>query len=164
MSFIEVIKEKCREHEKVKLFVDMDGTIAEYPVLKTNEAEKKMTELYGSTKPLMPVIEVLGEISKIPNLEMYILSLSKNDEITAKKEVWLKKYVPFIKESNHLILTRGKGYTDETRDIAKPENIVKHKEPGCYLIMLDDDHKVLRIAQKMVEDSGEVYHASSAIA
>mgnify|MGYP000626898601 FL=1 len=68
-----------------------------------------MEEEYLKNEPLKNVIDVLEEISKINNIEMYILSLSKTKKITEKKKIWLKKYVPFIKEENWIILTKEIG-------------------------------------------------------
>lgn len=163
MFFVEGLKKMCKKYDSVKLFVDMDGTIAEYPVYDSNEVESKMEALYSSTRPLIPIIERLELVSKIPNLKIYILSLSKNEEITAKKQEWLQKYTPFIPENQWLILTRNKDYTSENRDTIKGESIIDQKEAGDFLILLDDDHKVLRSAKKMLGDDGAVYHVSSVL-
>ena len=105
-KFVNEIKEICKKNKKVDMYIDMDGTIAEY-------------HLYNPE-----------EISKINNIEMYILSLSKTKKITEKKKIWLKKYVPFIKEENWIILTKEIGeYSNENRNEIKGKNIeLRHKD------------------------------------
>ena len=108
--------------------------------------------------------EVLEEISKINNIEMYILSLSKTKKITEKKKIWLKKYVPFIKEENWIILTKEIGeYSNENRNEIKGKNIELRQKDYDKSIMLDDEQVVLREAKKILNDKIEVFHISSAL-
>ena len=83
------------------------------------------------------------------------LSLDKN---------WLKKYVPFIKEENWIILTKEIGdYSSQNRDIIKGENIKKREESYTHSILLDDEQKVLREAKRLLKEKCTIYHVSSAI-
>ena len=108
--------------------------------------------------------KVLEEISKINNIEMYILSLSKTKKITEKKKIWLKKYVPFIKEENWIILTKEIGeYSNENRNEIKGKNIELRQKDYDKSIMLDDEQVVLREAKKILNDKIEVFHISSAL-
>ena len=90
-KFVNEIKEICKKNKKVDMYIDMDGTIAEYHLYNPEEISRKMEEEYLKNEPLKNVIDVLEEISKINNIEMYILSLSKTKKITEKKKIWLKK-------------------------------------------------------------------------
>ena len=139
-KFVNEIKEICKKNKKVDMYIDMDGTIAEY-------------QLYNPE-----------EISKINNIEMYILSLSKTKKITEKKKIWLKKYVPFIKEENWIILTKEIGeYSNENRNEIKGKNIELRQKDYDKSIMLDDEQVVLREAKKILNDKIEVFHISSAL-
>ena len=139
------------------MYIDMDGTIAEYHLYNPEEISRKMEEEYLKNEPLKNVIDVLEEISKINNIEMYILSLSKTKKITEKKKIWLKKYVPFIKEENWIILTKEIGeYSNENRNELRQKDYDKS-------IMLDDEQVVLREAKKILNDKIEVFHISSAL-
>ena len=123
-----------------------------------------MEEEYLKNEPLKNVIDVLEEISKINNIEMYILSLSKTKKITEKKKIWLKKYVPFIKEENWIILTKEIGeYSNENRNEIKGKNIEMRQRNCDISIMLDDEQVVLREAKKILNDKVEVFHISSAL-
>ena len=163
-KFVNEIKEICKKNKKVDMYIDMDGTIAEYHLYNTEEISRKMEEEYLKNEPLKNVIDVLEEISKINNIEMYILSLSKTKKITEKKKIWLKKYVPFIKEENWIILTKEIGeYSNENRNEIKGKNIELRQKDYDKSIMLDDEQVVLREAKKILNDKIEVFHISSAL-
>ena len=163
-KFVNKIQEICNENKKVAMYIDMDGTIAEYHLYNPEEISRKMEEEYLKNEPLKNVIDVLEEISKINNIEMYILSLSKTKKITEKKKIWLKKYVPFIKEENWIILTKEIGeYSNENRNEIKGKNIELRQKDYDKSIMLDDEQVVLREAKKILNDKIEVFHISSAL-
>ena len=163
-KFVNEIKEICKTNKKVDMYIDMDGTIAEYHLYNPEEISRKMEEEYLKNEPLKNVIDVLEEISKINNIEMYILSLSKTKKITEKKKIWLKKYVPFIKEENWIILTKEIGeYSNENRNEIKGKNIELRQKDYDKSIMLDDEQVVLREAKKILNDKIEVFHISSAL-
>ncbi len=162
-KFVNEIKEICKKNKKVDMYIDMDGTIAEYHLYNPEEISRKMEEEYLKNEPLKNVIDV-EEISKINNIEMYILSLSKTKKITEKKKIWLKKYVPFIKEENWIILTKEIGeYSNENRNEIKGKNIELRQKDYDKSIMLDDEQVVLREAKKILNDKIEVFHISSAL-
>lgn len=163
-KFVNEIKEICKKNKKVDMYIDMDGTIAEYHLYNPEEISRKMEEEYLKNEPLKNVIDVLEEISKINNIEMYILSLSKTKKITEKKKIWLKKYVPFIKEENWIILTKEIGeYSNENRNEIKGKNIELRQKDYDKSIMLDDEQVVLKEAKKILNDKIEVFHISSAL-
>ena len=163
-KFVNEFKEICKKNKKVDMYIDMDGTIAEYHLYNPEEISRKMEEEYLKNEPLKNVIDVLEEISKINNIEMYILSLSKTKKITEKKKIWLKKYVPFIKEENWIILTKEIGeYSNENRNEIKGKNIELRQKDYDKSIMLDDEQVVLREAKKILNDKIEVFHISSAL-
>lgn len=163
-KFVNEIKEICKKNKKVDMYIDMDGTIAENHLYNPEEISRKMEEEYLKNEPLKNVIDVLEEISKINNIEMYILSLSKTKKITEKKKIWLKKYVPFIKEENWIILTKEIGeYSNENRNEIKGKNIELRQKDYDKSIMLDDEQVVLREAKKILNDKIEVFHISSAL-
>lgn len=163
-KFVNEIKEICKKNKKVDMYIDMDGTIAEYHLYNPEEISRKMEEEYLKNEPLKNVIDILEEISKINNIEMYILSLSKTKKITEKKKIWLKKYVPFIKEENWIILTKEIGeYSNENRNEIKGKNIELRQKDYDKSIMLDDEQVVLREAKKILNDKVEVFHISSAL-
>ena len=163
--FIDEIKKICSNNKKVAMFVDMDGTIVEYRVFLD---DKKLLEAHKSffdEKPVMPIINILKNINDIENIDIYILSLSKSSKIKDEKKHWLEKYVPFIKEDKWIILDKEKGeYNSENRDFIKYEQMINKQDYYDYIILLDDDHKILKETKKRLKNNGEVFHVSSILA
>lgn len=163
-KFIEKVEKTCQENQKVAMFIDMDGTIAVYNVYPEDKVAEKMEEDYDNAEPLKDIIKTLEKISQISNIDLYILSLSKTSKLTEKKKKWLEKNTPFIPKKNWLIITKEIGeYNKENRDIIKAKKIEEKGEQYDHLILLDDDHKVLREAQKKLGKNADIYHVSAAL-
>ena len=86
------------KNKRIKIYVDMDGVIADYDVGKASEYDKK--------RPLLTNIEALREVSKNKNVEMFILSITRMTIGREEKNRWLDKYVEFIKVENRFIISR----------------------------------------------------------
>lgn len=163
-KFIDKVKEIKKENEKIAIFVDMDGTIAEYPVYQEENVAKAMEEEYSKIEPINYIINILKELSKIENIDLYILTLSKTIQISEEKIKWLKKYVNFIQEKNWIIITKELGeYNKENRDFIKALKMQEKLPIYDFEILLDDDHKVLKETQKLLGNKVKVFHISSAI-
>ncbi len=163
-KFIEKVEKTCQENQKVAMFIDMDGTIAVYNVYQEDKVAEKMEEDYDNAEPLKDIIKTLEKISQISNIDLYILSLSKTSKLTEKKKKWLEKNTPFIPKKNWLIITKEIGeYNKENRDIIKAKKMEEKCDKYNHLILLDDDHKVLREAQKKLGKNVDVYHVSAAL-
>ena len=164
MNFCEKIENICKRYKKVALFVDMDGTITEYKVYQSGFITNDTKELFLNAEPVNIIIDNLKAVNNIENLDIYNLSLSKSKIINEEKKVWLKKYVPFIEEKNYIILVKENGdYNQENRTIVKAQKMKNKLDEYDYVMLLDDEHKILRETQKELQDKGEVFHVSSAI-
>ena len=123
-KFMEKIKQISKENEKIAIFVDMDGTIAVYNVYQDESVSKKMEDEYLKVEPVNYVINVLEQLDKLENVDIYILTLSRTLKITEQKKEWLRKNVPFVKENNWIIITKEiNEYSKENRDIVKAEKM-----------------------------------------
>lgn len=163
-NFFDRINEICSNYKKVAMFIDMDGTINEYTLYSDNEILEKMGDNYKNAKPVQEVIEVLRKISKIPNIDLYILSLSKSNKISYEKDIWLEKYTKFISKDNWIILTKENGdYDAENRDQIKPLKMQEKLNEYEHVILLDDDHKILRQSKIMLKNNVDVFHVTSAL-
>ena len=163
-KFIDKVKEIKKKNGKIAIFVDMDGTIAEYPVYQEENVAKAMEEEYSKIEPVNYIINILKELSKIENIDLYILTLSKTIQISEEKIKWLKKYVNFIQEKNWIIITKELGeYNKENRDFIKALKMQEKLPIYDFEILLDDDHKVLKETQKLLGNKVKVFHISSAI-
>ena len=157
-KFIDKVKEIKKENEKIAIFVDMDGTIAEYPVYQEENVAKAMEEEYSKIEPVNYIINILKELSKIENIDLYILTLSKTIQISEEKIKWLKKYVNFIQEKNWIIITKELGeYNKENRDFIKALKMQEKLPIYDFEILLDDDHKVLKETQKLLGNKVKVF-------
>lgn len=162
--FYNKIKEICSKNEKVAMFIDMDGTIVEYTVYREGELSTSTKGKFLNGEPIEVVINNLKRINEIQNIDLYILTLSKSYIIVDEKKQWLKKHVDFIDEKNWIIINKEAGeYNKENRDYIKSIKMQeKLKDYNC-LILLDDDHKILKQTQEDLGDRGYVFHLSSAI-
>ena len=78
--------------------------------------------------------------------------------------MWLKRYIPFVKESNYIIIVKENNeYSSETRAYIKSQKMKEKLNEYDYVMLLDDDHKILRTTQKELQNKGEVFHISSAL-
>ena len=142
----------------------MDGTLVEYKVFSDGTITNETKGLFVNAQPLNFVIDKIRKISEINNIDIYILTYSRSNIIKEEKKIWLKKYMPFINENNYIILVREKGdYNSENRDYAKCNKMLEKANEYDYLILLDDEHKILRTTKDKLKDRGEVFHISSAI-
>ena len=89
---------KQYKDQKIKLFVDMDGVIADYIFGNAKDYDKK--------RPLKDSIKKLEEISKMPNIELFIFSATRYNEGLEQKQWWLDTYAPFFKKDNRIIISR----------------------------------------------------------
>ena len=163
-KFLERVKEIKKKNGKIAIFVDMDGTIAEFPVYQEENVAKAMEEEYSKIEPINYIIDILKELGKIEDIDLYILTLSKTIKITKEKIKWLKKYVNFIQEKNWIIITKELGeYNKENRNIVKALKMQEKLPKYDFEILLDDDHKVLKETQKLLGNKVKLFHISSAI-
>lgn len=164
MKFYNRVLEICGKHKNLALFVDMDGTIAEYNVYPEGFVTTETKEVFLKAEPLDVVIANLKRVNQIENLDIYILSLSRSNIIVEEKKEWLKKYAPFIKEENYIIINKeNREYTPENREFIKSIKMKEKLNQYDYVMLLDDEHKILKRTQKELKDKGEVFHISSAI-
>lgn len=162
--FITRIEKICTEHKRVALFVDMDGTIVEYQIMIEKDWAQKSIDDFIKANPVTPILQVLKKLSNIKNLEIYILSLSKSTNIVKQKKKWLKKYASFIPEENWLILNKeNEEYNAENRNEIKYKKMIEKLAQYDYVILLDDDHKILKITKKKLGEKGTAFHISSAL-
>ena len=123
------------EESKLKLFVDMDGVIADYNV---GEACN-----YHMKRPLKDSILKLKEVSEMKNVELYILSISRMNEGVEQKNIWLDMHAPFFKENNRIIIPR-EANNFEKSPILKAEYLKNIQRDNAKIIMIDDDPAVIK--------------------
>lgn len=88
---------------KQRLFVDMDGTLAEFHPVQSME-ELYAEGYFAGLPPQRNVVEAVRILNEDPNIDVYILSAVLSDSKYALKEKteWLEKYLPEIDSGHYL--------------------------------------------------------------
>ncbi len=128
---------------RIKLFVDMDGVIADYNVGKACEYDRK--------RPLYDSIKKLEEISKMPNVEMFILSITRMTEGCEQKHKWLDKYASLFIKKNRVIISREDNNFVNS-DVLKTNFLRDLERDGSTIILIDDDPSILYKVKQNVQD------------
>lgn len=149
MKIINEIK-TIAKNQKIDIYVDMDGVIAEYDFGRPLDFLNK--------RPLLGNIKVLEEISKIPNVKMHILSICKKDSQINDKNLWLDKYAPFFKKENRNVLSK-ETYTDRSSSELKVDFL---NNIESFKILIDDDNGILKEVDKKVKNIS-LYQDSSIV-
>lgn len=123
------------QKEKIQLYVDMDGVLADYVVGEPKD--------YHIKRPLYTSITKLEEIAQMENVELFILSITRMTEGIAQKNEWLDKYAPFFKPENRVIISR------EANDFVsswklKADYIKSIENTSNRIMVIDDDPIVLK--------------------
>lgn len=134
---------KQYKNNKIKLFVDMDGVIADYVFDNAKDYDKK--------RPLYASIRKLETVSKMPNIEMFILSATRKNEGIDQKHWWLDNYAPFFKKENRIIISREANDMIET-SLLKATYLKEYKRDDSIIMIIDDDPKNLKDIKKLNDD------------
>lgn len=141
MYFYNLIKQ-ISKNKKIALFVDMDGVIASYDFGKPLNFKTK--------RPLKSSIRTLEKVSKMNNVELYILSICKKDTEINDKNNWLDQHAPFFKKNNRYILSK-ETIPDQTSGKMK-SLFLKYYPSKCQKVLVDDDNTVLKEIRKENKD------------
>lgn len=128
---------------KIKLYVDMDGVVADYIFGSAQDYDKK--------RPLYDNIDKLEIVSKMPNVETFIFSATRYSSGIAQKHWWLDIHAPFFKKENRIIISREENNMRDS-SILKAEYLANCERDGSILILIDDDPKNLKDVRKLNED------------
>lgn len=125
----------------VDIYIDMDGVIADYDVIGY-ESLKENKDVYLNKRPVLTSIKIFEEISKLNNVNLYILSVSRNINQVEGKIKWLSKNMSFMKIENINIIPREKYNFRKAYDL-KCDFLVNNINKSNVNIMIDDSHQVL---------------------
>lgn len=141
MHFYNLIKKLSIEN-KLLIFVDMDGVISSYDIGKPLDFLNK--------RPLTENIKKLEKISKLPNIELCILSICKKNFQIEEKNIWLDKYAPFFKKENRIIISKQEINNTSSSEIKA--NYLKNVKTNKQIIFVDDDNTILKTVLNKVEN------------
>lgn len=100
-----------------RLFIDMDGTLAEFqPLAKIEDLLEK--GYFFHLSPMQPVVSAVRELISEGNIEVYTLSavLKDNPYALTEKKQWLKAYLPELPEKQQLFCECGQSKREFIRD------------------------------------------------
>lgn len=98
-------------------FLDMDLTVAKFPIQHGEQGTKKYrldTGFFCELQPYANVEQVNKAIQTKKASGVYILSNSPTEQADADKDIWLDKYLPAIPQENR-IFNRGGLYAVKTK-------------------------------------------------
>ena len=134
---------KQYENSKIQIFIDMDGVIADYIFVIAKDFDKK--------RPLRDSIKKLEQVAKMENVELYILSITRQTEGIKQKNFWLDNHAPFFKKENRIIISREANNMEKS-SILKAEYLKGLKRDESIIIVIDDDPQNLREIKRLNED------------
>lgn len=147
-NLIKEIKTKAKS-QKVKVYFDMDGTLAEYDVEDKEKILSNQAGLYLTKRPLKSIINVADKLAKIDNIEICIASNCHFKEQKEEKLLWLEKYTPFIKKENiNIIVFNDMIFSKEEKDFLKANLIISNLKQNEFAYLIEDDHKIIRATNK----------------
>lgn len=133
MYFIEHIKDKFK-NQKLDIYVDMDGVVADYNICDNPYNFKDKRPLYTN-------INTIKKLSELDNVNIYILSVCIKDTDILDKTNWLEKYCDFIKKTNINILSKESIVNTPTHEMKC--NFLNNLKTNNTIILIDDDNNVL---------------------
>jgi 5'(3')-deoxyribonucleotidase len=136
------------EHAKYRLYVDMDGTLAEFKVV-TYQEQLFEKGYFAGLKPHGNVVDAIKEIIETqPDIEVYALSayLTESQYALEEKNGWLDRNIPEIDKSHRIFVPCG---TDKKAVIAHlshkdyllddyTENLLKWVPPGKAIKLINN--------------------------
>lgn len=134
MHFYNEIKKLASKYD-ICLFIDMDGVIAAYAI-GNNPFD------FRNKRPLKSNILNIKEVVDIPNAELHILSVCREDYQINDKNAWLDENAPFFKKENRAIISRESQNGAGSKDIKL--NFLKNYKTDKIIVLVDDDNEVLR--------------------
>ncbi|MBP3635780.1 MAG: hypothetical protein J6J17_04955 [Bacilli bacterium] len=142
MKFYETIKKY--ENENITIYCDMDGVLAEYDIGNFD---------YKTIRPLMSNITKIENLMKQDNISVKILSICKTNDIINDKKVWFKKYMPFLKEEDMILISKElTKYSDYSSKEIKSNYLKENIKDKEINILIDDDNSIIKYIIKNNKD------------
>lgn len=140
MYFYNLIK---KYDENINIFVDMDGVIADYNFGCILDFKNK--------RPIKTNIKTLEKISKLSNVNLYILSICKKNKDINDKNEWLDKYAPYFKKENRIIISKESKKDKSSKEL-KYNYLKKYIKENEKNIVIDDDNEILKYLQEHLKE------------
>ena len=121
------------------IFVDMDGVIAEHPVIPKYNGKLDFVnrKLFTYLKPVIPVMEKFEWLNN-HGYTLYILSGIPNHFSYLEKNAWLDEHFPIVPQERRFFVNSGRHKAEMLRDLT-----IKLKLQNKDVTLVDDTHTIL---------------------
>ena len=152
--------ENLSKDNNVRVYFDMDGVLASYDMITGLDYAEK--GFYTNKRPILASIQFAQYLSKIKNVEVYILSNCHYTYQRNEKLEWLQRHAPFIKKDNINIICFEE-FNEDVDLIKLKANFFEEtrKLTNDKLIIIDDDIRHLNQMQQV--ETLLPYHVSALI-
>ncbi|MBO6145621.1 MAG: hypothetical protein J6O62_02295 [Bacilli bacterium] len=134
----------------ISIYCDLDGVLAEYDIGNFD---------YETIRPINTTINNIQKLYSKNNVNIYILSICKNNKVVDDKIIWLKKYMPFLNNENIVLISKEKEKGIESDEL-KSNYLIENAKSDINIV-IDDD---IRIIKKLKENNNlKIFHVSSLI-
>lgn len=163
MYLLEEIKKIIEtSSKKIAIFVDMDGVVADYRFGEGENIKNNKPGLYLNKRPIHTTINNLKRINDEIDCEMCVLSSCLFKEQAEEKDLWLTKYMPFIKKENRIFILSENFESRKKLKIDKIKEKLDSNE--CELaILIDDTHDILFLALSELKEKIIPFHVITLI-
>lgn len=133
---------------KHRLYVDMDGTLAEFKVV-TYQEQLFEERYFADLKPHENVVDAIKDIiENQPDIEVYVLSayLTDSDYALDEKNEWLDRYIPEIDKEHRVFVPCGSDKKAVISNLSQAdyllddytENLLSWVPPGKAIKLIND--------------------------
>lgn len=146
---INEIKEIAKENS-VYVFFDMDGVLVEFDTREYEQVKNGEADVFLNKRPIISTKKFAKKLSKIKNVIVGIMSNCYAKVQREDKKVWLKKYMPFIKEENINIISYDEvKFKKEEKDLLKGNYLTnKYKNNTAKIFLIDDNINIIKATNK----------------
>jgi len=147
---------------KIQIFVDMDGVIADYRFGEGDNIKNNVKGTYINKRPINTAIENLEFIKKHTNLELCILSSCLFKEQVEEKNKWLDQFANFFEQKNRFFVLPSDFNGRKDMKIDKLISIMNERKLD-KAILIDDTHEILFESISRLGDKVIPFHVSTLI-
>lgn len=131
---------------------DMDGVMAEYGAVIDGKYHLNLTHSQLCSQGLFlkkrPVLPVIARILTIGNC-VYVLTAGPGRYAAEDKRKWLKGNLPWINQENIFVVDNQKQKVNKLETIFSIQKSLNPNIKKSNLILVDDDHEVLKQAESL---------------
>ncbi len=161
MEIIKIIEELKNQNKRIRMFVDMDGTIIENVYNLEKSYEQKGG--YLKKRPITPIIDVINLVKeRYEDIEVNILSCAMTNNMVQEKNEWINIHMPNIKYENRIFLIKENGdFSEDTIRFVKSEYIKANLQENEIAILIDDSNVILNESKKLLGSKVVPLHVTS---